>query len=105
MNFKYTDDTEITIDGNKHIIRMYEGMTGIGSRYYWIDGKKRMRNCVTQSEDLRKGNHFIYTIKWRDNPWDKVDIIIHEDELSNLLSEENKWREPEKVTLVEKESV
>lgn len=94
--FKYTENTKIKIDGKKHLIRMYDGMTGIGSRDYWIDGVKQWRNCVTQSADITKGNHFIYTIRWRDTDWDLVDIIISEKELPNLLDENNKWREPKK---------
>lgn len=100
MTFKYTNDTEVTIDGSQHIIRMYDGMTGIGSRDWWLDGKEQLRNVVTQSADLTQGNHFVYTIKWRDTPWDKVDIIIHEDHLDELLNEENAWREPVKRQLV-----
>ena len=96
MSFKYTTNTEITIDNQKHFVRMENGMTGIGSRRYWIDDKDQYRNAVTQSEDLTKGNHEIYTIKWRDTPWDKIDIIIHEDEVPFLLKEENAWREPTK---------
>jgi hypothetical protein len=77
---------------------MENGMTGIGSRKYWINGKEQYRNAVSQSEDLTKGNHEIYTIKWRDTPWDKIDIIIHEDEVPFLLNDENSWREPTKRT-------
>ena len=93
----YAQDTEITLSGEKHILRMEQGMTGIGSRDYWIDGRKGNRHCVTQSVDLTQGNHFIYKIKWRDTPWDRVDIIIQESELPTLLTEENKWREPVKL--------
>ena len=75
---------------------MYNGMTGIGSREYWIDDKKQHHNIVMQSQDITKGNHEIYTIKWRDTPWDKIDIIIHESEVPFLLSNENSWREPSK---------
>lgn len=96
--FKYTTNTPVLIDGVKHYISMENGMTGIGSRAYWVDDKKQFRNCVTQSADLTKGNHFIYTIKWRDTPWDKVDIIIHEDEEGILLGEDAAWREPTKRT-------
>lgn len=96
MNFNYITNTEVTIDNKKHYIRMYNGMTGIGSREYWIDDKKQHHNIVMQSQDITKGNHEIYTIKWRDTPWDKIDIIIHESEVPFLLSNENSWREPSK---------
>ncbi len=92
--FDYTEDTEIIIDGEKHLIRFYDGMTGIGSRDYWVDGIKQARNAVRQTADITKGNHFIYTIKWRDTPWDKVDVVISEEELPNLLNAGQKWREP-----------
>lgn len=94
MNFNYITNTEVTIDNKKHYIRMYNGMTGIGSREYWIDDKKQHHNIVMKSQDITKGNHEIYTIKWRDTPWDKIDIIIHESEVPFLLSNENSWREP-----------
>jgi len=96
MNLKYIRDTEIIIDNKKHFICMENGMTGIGSRRYWINDKKQDRNAVIQSEDLTKGNHEIYTIKWRDTPYDKIDIIIHENEVPFLLNEENAWRNPTK---------
>lgn len=96
MNFKYTTNTQIIIDNQEHFVRMENGMTGIGSRKYWIDDKEQYRGVVTQSEDLTKGNHEIYTIKWRDTPWDKIDIIIHENEVPFFLNEENAWREPTK---------
>lgn len=96
MNFNYITNTEVIIDNKKHYIRMYNGMTGIGSREYWIDDKKQHHNIVMQSQDITKGNHEIYTIKWRDTPWDKIDIIIHESEVPFLLSNENSWREPSK---------
>lgn len=98
MNFSYTENTPITIDNKKHFVRMYNGMSGIGSRRYWIDDREQFNNAVTQSEDLTKGNHEIYQIKWRDTPWDTIDIIIHENEVPFLLSEENAWREPKKRT-------
>ena len=96
MNFNYTTNTEITIDNKKHYVRMYNGMTGIGSREYWIDDKKQFNNAVMQSPDITQGNHEVYSIKWRDTPWDKIDIIIHENEVPFLLSPENSWREPVK---------
>jgi len=96
--FKYVAPTQVLIDGQSRTIQMENGMTGIGSRTYYVDGKNQFHRCVTQSEDLTNGNHAIYTIKWRDTPWDKVDVIIHEAELPVLLSEENKWREPTKRT-------
>ena len=96
INFKYTTNTEITIDNEKHYVRMDNGMTGIGSRGYCIDDKKQFRNAVIQSQDITKDNHEVYSIKWRDNPWDKIDIIIHETEVPFLLSPENSWREPTK---------
>jgi len=96
MDFNYINDTEVTIDNEKHIIKMQNGMTGIGSRAFWLNGIKKSLNIVTQSADITKGNHFLYIIKWRDTPWDKVYILIHEDEISSLLSDDNKWRDPKK---------
>jgi len=95
--WRYSEPTEVIIVGQPHVVQMAEGMTGIGSRAYYVDGKAMFRDCVTQSEDLASGNHSVYTIKWRDTPWDRVDIIIHESEVPWLLSDENKWREPTKI--------
>lgn len=95
MDFNYITDTEILIDNEKHIIRMGNGMTGLGSRTFWLDGIENPFNIVTQSADITKGNHFLYVIKL--TPFDKAYILIHEDEVSELLSDANKWREPELV--------
>lgn len=94
MGFNYIENTTIKIDGIEHQIRFEKGMTGIGSRAYWIDDVKQSNNSVRQSKDITNGNHFIYTIKWRDTPWDRVDIIISEEEFPIIMSEENEWREP-----------
>jgi hypothetical protein len=72
-------------------------MTGIGSRRYWVDDKEQRNNSLRQSSEITKGNHFIYRINWRDNPWDRADLIISEEELPNLLNEQNKWRNPSKL--------
>lgn len=95
----YVKDTPVEIDGKTHIVKMYPGMSGIGSRDYWVDGRKMREDCVLQSGDLTQGNHFLYRIKWRDTPWDRVDVFIHEDELPNLLNKDNEWREPQKINL------
>jgi len=97
--WSYAIPTPVLIDGKPHTVQMANGMTGICSRQFWIDGKGFDRKLVTQSGDLTKGNHFLYMMKWRDQPWDKVYILIHEDELPMLLNEENKWREPRKVEI------
>lgn len=96
MNFDYTENTPIIIDNEKHFVRMFNGMSGIGSRKYWIDDKDQKNEVVMHTPHLTKGNHEIYTMKWRGDPWDIVDIIIHEDEVPLLLSKENEWREPVK---------
>ncbi len=98
MTFDHLENTKITIAGREHYIRFENGMTGIGSRKYWIDDKIQFQNSLRQSEDITKGNHFIYRIKWRDTPWDKADLIISEKELPKLLNKENEWREPQKLT-------
>ena len=78
MSFKYTENIQITIDGKKHLVKMEDGMTGIGSRGFWLNHVKEYRNLVIHSKDLAKGNHFLYTIKYGDCPWEKVDILIAE---------------------------
>ena len=47
MYFDYTENTEILIDNKKHKIRMFNGMSGIGSRKYWIDDKKQSYKRLT----------------------------------------------------------
>lgn len=94
MKFKYTENTKVTIDGEEMLIRFENGMTGIGSRTYWINDVQQSKRAVFHTEDVEKGNHLIYKIKWRDDPYSYVDVIIHEDFENELLTDENKWREP-----------
>ena len=96
MNFEYTADTAVNIDGVSHLIRMENGMTGIGSRQYYIDGERQYLHCVLHTPDLTHGEREIYRIKWRDTPWDLVDIIISKDCVPELLADERKWMEPTK---------
>lgn len=95
--FDYTENTPVMIDNKIHMVRFYDGMTGIGSRDFWVDDKKYSHGAVRQTENLTRGNHFLYLIKWRDQPWDLVYIFISEEQLPVLLSEENSWREPKKI--------
>lgn len=97
--FDLLTDTEVTIDGAPHMVRFENGMTGIGSRRFWIDGREYQHGGVRQSADLTQGNHALYLIRWRDTPWDLVYIFIHEDEVPWLLSEENAWRKPRRIHL------
>lgn len=97
--FDLITDTPVTIDGKTHMVRFQDGMTGIGSRSFWIDGKKYPRNALRHTDDLTKGNHFLYLIKWRDVPWDKCYLFIQEDALLVLLNDDNSWREPVKIDL------
>lgn len=94
----YAIDTPIMINGKLRTIRMEQGMTGIGSRAYWVDGKRSSRKCVLQSGDLTKGNHFIYRINWREG--DTVDIVIHEDEVPFLLDKniQPEWINPVNIS-------
>ena len=95
--FDMTNDTAVTIEGRKRMVRFENGMTGIGSRRFWIDGKEYPYGGVRQSADLTQGNHFLYLFKWRDQPWDKLYVFIHEDHLDGLLDESQAWREPKRV--------
>ena len=99
MSFDFITDTPITLNGTAHTVCFENGMTGIGSRRFWLDGKEYPKNAVRQSADITKGNHFLYLMKWRDTPWDQVYIFIHEDELPVLLDESNAWREPKRINL------
>jgi hypothetical protein len=78
---------------------MEDGMTGIGSRRYWLNGREGFKNLVLQSEDIEKDNHFLYRLKWRDDHISFVHLLICESELGLLLSEENEWRCPEKIII------
>lgn len=99
MNFDYLENTKILINGKEHLIRFENGMTGIGSRGCWIDDKKLPYNVLRQSEDIEDGNHYIYIILWRKNPWDKALILISEKELPILFEDINKWRNPIKYII------
>lgn len=103
MAFDMITDTPVMIDNKIHQVRFENGMTGIGSRTFWIDGKEFFHGAVRQSGDLTLGNHFLYLIKWRDTPIDKIYIFIHEDELPELLHKDQAWREPKKIDLIKKE--
>jgi hypothetical protein len=102
MNFPYIDNTPITLNGKPHIVRFENGMTGIGSRKFWLDNKEYFRNGVFHTEDITQGNHLLYLIKWRDTPWDKVYLFIAEKYENELLVKENSWREPRKIEVEEK---
>jgi hypothetical protein len=100
FDFDYITTTPISIDGKPHTVKFENGMTGIGSRDFWLDGKNfGMFNAVIQSDDLTEGNHFLYLMKWRDTPWDKVYIFISEKYLPLLLEEKESWREIQKINL------
>ena len=99
MSFDLLENTPVKIDGKSHFVRFENGMTGIGSRAFWVDDKSYSYRAVRQSGDLTKGNHHLYLIKWRNQPWDKVYIFIHHKFEKQLLSEEESWREPRKVEL------
>ncbi len=92
--FDLLTDTPVLLNGKTRMVRCYNGMTGIGSRDTWVDGQKLFYNTVRQTDNITDGPHFLYVIKWRDTPWDKVAVIIRESEVPFLLSDENKWREP-----------
>jgi hypothetical protein len=93
MDFDLLVDTPVMIDNKIHQVRFANGMTGIGSRDFWIDGKK-YSDGVMQTPDITKGNHFLYSFLWRDNPWDRIYIFIAESELPVLLNEDESWRKP-----------
>lgn len=38
--FDLLTDTPITIDGERHMLRFANGMSGIGSIQFWIDGSE-----------------------------------------------------------------
>lgn len=97
--FDLLENTEMIINGEKHLLRFENGMTGIGSRRGFIDNREFSDNFVRHSADLTKGNHFLYRMRWRDNPWSYVYILIAEEFEADLLSEENKWRDIKKIEL------
>lgn len=97
MSFDLITDTTITLNDKPHTVRFENGMTGIGSRGCWLDGHELIFNAVRHTDNLTKGNHLLYLIKWRDNPWSKIYIFINEKYEKELLSPENAWREPQKI--------
>jgi len=99
MDFDLITNTPVTINGKRHLVRFENGMTGIGSRRFWIDDKEYQDNAVRQTDDITQGNHFLYKIKWRNTPWDRVYLFISEKYESYLLSEGQSWREPKKIEI------
>ena len=91
-DFRYVEDTPVLLNGKRHMIRMENGMTGIGSREWWLDGEKMHSRILQQSDNISDGEHQIYYFKWRDTPWDKCYIIVSHDEVPKLLAQQ--WREP-----------
>ena len=97
--FDMTTNTPVTIDGKIYMVRFYPGMSGIGSRKFWINDKDFYPDAVRHTDDLETGNHFLYLMKWRDTPWDKVHVFIKEELLQDLINDQNAWREPRKINL------
>lgn len=93
--FDFLTDQPITLNGETHLLCLENGMTGIGSRRAWIDGKELPYfRSVRHTPDLSSGNHLLYSIKWRELDFDRVYIFIHENKVPLLLSDENSWRQP-----------
>jgi len=97
--FKWTEDTPVIIDNEKHTLRFENGMTGIGSRRFWIDGHFASCERAWVYTDL-DGNLQIYLIRWRDTPWnDVVYLFIKDTDAHVLFEERNKWRKPVKMKI------
>ena len=100
MEWTYTKNTPILIDGILHQIRLYNGMTGIGSRDYWIDDKKQQKRVFINDGEIKDDEDYsVYNIKWRDNPWDRVDIVISKKDEYTLFTDDLKWIEPKKRSM------
>jgi hypothetical protein len=100
MKFDLIENTPVVIDSKENLVRFENGMTGIGSRRFWINDEEYGYNAVRQTDDITQGNHSLYLIKWRDTPWDKVYLFISEKYVPDLLSEDNRWREPKKIEVL-----
>lgn len=96
MSFPNTENTKVMLNGEPHLIRFENGMTGIGSRIFWIDNKKYCDGAITISDDIKDGGHFLYRMKWRNTPWDEIFYLIGESYNDRFLAatKDSEWQEP-----------
>ena len=85
MNFKYTENTSCNIDNKPVSIRCENGMTGIGSRRFWINNKAQSDNLIIFSEDISNGNHSLYYGYWGSRPWDTCYFLVADKEKEDFI--------------------
>ena len=97
--FDYIENTKCLINGKEELIRLGKGCTGIGSRTFWINNKGQADNLINLSDDITKGNHFIYFGYWGERPWDSCYFLVPESEAELFLEQirgQNVYKQPEK---------
>lgn len=97
MNFFYVTNTECLINGKAESIRLENGCTGIGSRRFWLNDCLQDERIILLSEDITKGNHFIYFGYWGTRPWDTVYFLVSESRKNWFLEcfgKNNVYRAP-----------
>ena len=104
MNFDYIENTKCLINNKEETIRLGNGCTGIGSRECWINGKKLPDNILIISDDITKGNHFLYFGCWGERPWDTDYFLVSEKEEKIFLerfSVPNVYKDPVKEAITD----
>lgn len=91
MTSMYTKDERIIINNDAFILKMTQEMSGIGGREYFLNNKKQRRKLITLSSNISEGNHTIYTVKLKNSPDYKIDILIHEKDIENIPSLNDNW--------------
>lgn len=97
MNFNYITNTECLINGKTESIRLGNGCTGIGSRQFWLNDCLQNEGIILLSEDITKGNHFVYFGYWGERPWDTVYFLVSESRKNWFLErfvENNVYQAP-----------
>lgn len=100
MSFNYITNTECLIDGKAETIRLENGCSGIGSRQFWMNNCLQDERIILFTEDITKGNHFIYFGYWGKRPWDTDYFLVNESEKDFFLKrfgKNNVYKDPVKM--------
>ena len=65
LQFPYTENTSINIDGEVKKIKFFNGMSGLGSRKFWLDDKEpfMLDSCIIHSDiDENKDEEFVFIL-------------------------------------------
>lgn len=86
MKLKYTENTLCIINNKEYSIRCEDGMTGIGSRKFWLNDVEQCYNIIICTNDVSEGNHLLYLTYWDNVPWKRDFFLIDKEDEELLLS-------------------